>query len=294
MNLLPISLALSAALIHACWSLVSKRLSRYDPTAFVWLASLGSLLAYAPIVILLTGSSAFQPSGMQAVFMAGSILINLGYFVITQYGYRDGDLSSVYPIARGTGPILATLGGMLLFGELPSVLGVAGLLAVATGVMAIGLLGRSADRHGVARIGPPFGFTYALLSGVAIAGYTLWDQHAVGALAVPPLLLNAVDDASRVVLLGPVVFRSWHGVRKLWSECRLLIVASGTLMPLPYLLFLYALRLAPANVVSPVREVSVVLVVLAGGRFLAEGQMRFKLLASAAVLCGLVTLTVGA
>ncbi|GAA4260971.1 hypothetical protein GCM10022255_091750 [Dactylosporangium darangshiense] len=67
MQLLPIALALSAALIHACWSLLSKRLSRYDPTAFVWLASLGSLLAYAPVVLVLTESSAFRPSGTQAV-----------------------------------------------------------------------------------------------------------------------------------------------------------------------------------------------------------------------------------
>lgn len=294
MNLLPISLALSAALIHACWSLLSKRLSRYDPTAFVWLASLGSLLAYGPIVIFLTGSSAFHPSGPQAVFMAGSILINLAYFVITQYGYRIGDLSFVYPVARGTGPILATLGGVLFLGETPSVLGVVGLLAVTAGVMAIGLFGKSADRQGAARTGPRFAFSYALLSGVAIASYTLWDQHAVGPLAISPLLLNAVDDAGRVVLLGPVVFRRRPEVRKLWRECRLLIVAAGILMPLPYLLFLYALRLAPTNVVSPVREVSVVLVVLAGGKFLAEGQLRFKLLVSAAVLFGLVTLTVGA
>ncbi|GAA2593537.1 EamA family transporter [Dactylosporangium fulvum] len=292
MDLLAIALALTAAVIHACWSLLSKRLSRYDPAAFVWLASLGSLLAYGPIVLVLTGSAALHPTGTQVVFMAGSILINLGYFMLTQYGYRNGDLSFVYPIARGTGPILATLGGVVLLGQVPSALGVVGLLAVAAGVMTLGLLGRpgtSGDRPA-----PASGLAYALLSGVAIAAYTLWDQHAVGALAISPLLLNVVDDAGRVVLLAPVAVRNRHEVRRLWRECRWLIVAAGTLMPVPYLLFLYALRLAPASVVSPVREVSVVLVVLAGGRLLAEGQLRVKLLVSATVLLGLVTLTVGA
>lgn len=291
-DLLAIALALIAAVLHACWSLLSKRLSRYDPAAFVWLASLASLIAYGPVVLVLAGSATLHPSGTQVVFMAGSILINLGYFMLTQYGYGNGDLSFVYPIARGTGPILATLGGVVLLGQSPSALGVIGLLAVAAGVMTLGLLGRpgtSGDRPA-----PTSGLGYALLSGVAIAAYTLWDQHAVGALAISPLLLNAVDDAGRVVLLAPVAARNRHEVRRLWRECRWLIVAAGILMPMPYLLFLYALRIAPISVVSPVREVSVVLVVLAGGRFLAEGQLRVKLLVSATVLLGLVTLAVGA
>jgi multidrug transporter EmrE-like cation transporter len=144
-DLLAIGLALTAAVIHACWSLLSKRLSRYDPAAFIWLASLGSLVAYGPVVLVLTGSAALHPTGTHVVFMAGSILINLGYFMLTQYGYRNGDLSFVYPIARGTGPILATLGGVVLLGQVPSALGFVGLLAVAAGVMTLGLLVRPAS-----------------------------------------------------------------------------------------------------------------------------------------------------
>jgi drug/metabolite transporter (DMT)-like permease len=212
--------------------------------------------------------------------------------MLTQYGYRNGDLSFVYPLARGTGPILATLGGIVLLGQVPSALGVVGLLAVVAGVMTLGLLGRSGASG--ARPAPAPGLAYALLSGVAIAAYTLWDQHAVGALAISPLLLNTVDDAGRVVLLAPVAVRNRHQLRRLWRERRWQIVAAGTLMPMPYLLFLYALRLAPAGVVSPVREVSVVLVVLVGGKLLDEGQLRVKLVVSATVLLGLLALTVGA
>ncbi|MCC8251546.1 EamA family transporter [Saccharothrix luteola] len=140
---------------------------------------------------------------------------------------------------------------------------------------------------------PPRAVGYGLLSGVAIAGYTLWDQHAVGPLAISPLLLNWVDDAGRVLLLAPVAHRRRAEVRKLWHECRLLLCGAATIMPLPYLLFLFSLRLAPVSVVSPIREASVLLVVLASGTLLAEGHRRARLLAAAAVVLGLSLLATG-
>ena len=293
MYLVAVTLALLAAFLHAGWSLLSKRLARYDALSFIWLASLGSFIAYAPVVIVLTGGLNLSVSPAQAVFLAGSIVINLVYFVVTQYGYRFGDLSLVYPIARGTGPILATIGEILLFAKVPTAAGIAGLFAVVAGVVTLGLFGSprgpvTAPRRGFGGV-----VGYALLSGVTIAGYTLWDQHAVGPLAISPLLLNWVDDAGRVVLLAPMVHRRRAETKRLWRECRLLLLGAATLMPLPYLLFLFALRLAPASVVSPVREVSVLLVVLASGTFLAEGHRRVRLLASVAVLSGLMLIATG-
>lgn len=293
MNAVAVSLALLAAFLHAGWSLLSKRLSRYDALAFIWLASLGSFLAYTPLVVWLTSGLRVSVSAVQAGFLAGSIVINLAYFVVTQYGYRFGDLSLVYPIARGTGPILATLGGVLLLGQLPTGPGVVGLFAVVAGVVTLGLFGGPRGSPDPPRRGCGGVVGYALLSGVTIAGYTLWDQHAVGPLAISPVLLNWVDDAGRMVLLAPLVYRRRAELRTLWRECRLLLVGAATLMPLPYLLFLFSLRLAPAGVVSPVREVSVLVVVLASGRFLAEGHRRPRLLASAMVLSGLVLLATG-
>lgn len=289
-----LSLAAGAAVLHAGWSLVSKRLAAYPAVAFVWLASLGSFLAYAPVVVWLTSSGAgWGLSGAQAGFMGGSIVINLAYFLVIQFGYRLGDLSLVYPIARGTGPILAIVGSALFLGVLPTPIGLCGALAVVGGVVALGLSGRPAGGSALPSggYGGPLG--YALLSGLTIAGYTLWDQHTVGPLAVSPLLLNWVDDIGRVVLLGPAVRRRRAEVGRLWRECRLLVLGSATLMPLPYILFLFALRLAPASTVSPVREASVLLVVLIGGTFLAEGRLRARLLAALAIVTGLALIAIG-
>ncbi|WP_457029773.1 EamA family transporter [Kitasatospora sp. P5_F3] len=293
-----LSLASGAAVLHAAWSLVSKRLARYDATAFVWLASLGSFLAYAPVVVWLTSTGdGWRLTATQAGFVGGSVVINLAYFLVIQYGYRLGDLSLVYPIARGSGPILAIVGSTVFLGVLPSAVGLFGALAVVGGVVALGLSARpvagSLPNDGVPDGGHGRVLGYALLSGVTIAGYTLWDQHTVGPLAVSPLLLNWVDDLGRVVLLGPLVRRRRAELGRLWRECRLLILGAATLMPLPYLLFLFALRLAPAAVVSPVREASVLLVVLLGGTFLAEGRLRARLLAAGAIVTGLALIALG-
>ncbi|GAA3035044.1 hypothetical protein GCM10020229_53100 [Kitasatospora albolonga] len=139
-----LTLASGAAVLHALWSLVSKRLAEYDAVAFVWLASLGSFVAYAPVVLLLTGGDG---------------------------GWR----------------------------------------------------------------------------------------------------------------LTPVQL----------AECRLLVLGAATLIPLPYLLFLFALRLAPAALVSPVREASVLLVVLLGGTLLAEGRLRARLLAAGVIVTGLSLIAFG-
>lgn len=291
MTAVAVFLALLAASLHAVWSLLSKRLSRYDPVCFVWLASLGSFVVYAPLVVVMTNGLRLSVSAVQTGFMAGSIVINLVYFLVTQYGYRLGDLSVVYPIARGTGPVLAATGGILLLGEVPTATGLLGLCAVVIGVVALGWRGGGAGSLDALRSNRVVG--YALLSGTTIACYTLWDQHAVGPLAISPLLLNWVDDAGRVLLLAPTACRRQVALKELWTECRLLLVGAATLMPLPYILFLFSLRLAPASVVSPVREVSVLLVVIASRTFLAETGLRFRLMTSSTVLIGLILLATG-
>ncbi|MGW2396456.1 EamA family transporter [Kitasatospora sp. NPDC001664] len=171
-------------------------------------------------------------------------------------------------------------------GEVPSTTGLFGALAVVGGVVALGLSARPSG-GGPPAVGYGRALGYAGLSGLTIAAYTLWDQHTVGPLAVSPLLLNWIDDLGRAVLLGPSALRRREAVRRLRRECRLLVLGAATLMPLPYLLFLFALRLAPAALVSPVREASVLLVVLLGGTLLAEGRLRARLLAAGVIVTGL-------
>ena len=121
-------------------------------------------------------------------------------------GYRVGDLSVVYPLSRGTGPLLATTGAMALFGERPTPLSATGVLLVLAGV-AVMTQRRSAEAR--ARTWP--GVRYGLGLGVVVAVYTLWDGWAVKRAGVPPLVFYWAGEVVRVALIAPLVGTSGHG-----------------------------------------------------------------------------------
>jgi drug/metabolite transporter (DMT)-like permease len=211
----------------------------------------------------------------------------VGYFLTLQAGYRAGDVSVVYPLARGTGPLLSVLLAIPLLGESPTVLGLLGAAAVVVGVVVIGLAGGRANWSS-ARAGVLWG----LLVGVFIAAYTLWDARAVTVLALSPILLHAGTNVVEAVLLAPVAARRWGAVRATmrahWRE--VLVVA--VLSPTAYLCILFALQLAPVAVVAPAREISVVFVGLAGWLLFKEPHPVQRLAGAVVVLAGIALLAV--
>ena len=107
MTFFALALVLAAAVFHATWNLLAKRVGD-GGAVFVWLFGLCSLVIYAPLAVVVVLVSEPQLGAVQFVFMFGSGVLHLGYFVLLQRGYAVGDLSLVYPLARGTGPLLAT------------------------------------------------------------------------------------------------------------------------------------------------------------------------------------------
>src|SRR5215211_1624421 len=121
MTLFALALVLAAAIFHATWNLLAKRVGD-GAAVFVWLFGLCSLVIYAPLAVVVVLVVEPHLGPMQCLFMFGSGVLHLGYFVLLQRGYAVGDLSLVYPLARGTGPLLATAAAIVLFGERPSLL----------------------------------------------------------------------------------------------------------------------------------------------------------------------------
>src|SRR4030095_10228357 len=115
----------------------------------------------------------------QIAFMIGSGVLHLGYFIALLRGYRFGDLSLVYPLARGTGPVLATLGAILLFGERPSILALAGAVSIAVGAFLL-----TGGPAALGQSGSTWAISYGLITGVLIGAYTLWDNYAVTVLLI--------------------------------------------------------------------------------------------------------------
>jgi uncharacterized membrane protein len=126
-------LVLTAAFINATWNYLAKRAGE-GGAAFVWLFAAISSVFYAPVALIVFFWQKPYIGSLQLVFMAGSALIHVLYFLIIQKGYRVGDLSLVYPLARGTGPTLSTLAAIRYLGERPSVLAILGAVLVAAGV----------------------------------------------------------------------------------------------------------------------------------------------------------------
>lgn len=282
MSLLAFVLILIAAVAHASWNLLSKQASEADGTVFLWLVGATSTVIWGPLAIgylVVTGTA---PSWRDVAVIFGSTVLHVGYFLLLQRGYRHGDLSVVYPIARGTGPMLASAVAVLFLHEHPAPAGIAGIVLVGVGVFLMS--------GGKRKPGDLKGIGYGLATGLFIAAYTVWDAQVVGMFMVAPILLSYGGDVGRTLVMTPMVWGKRHLIKPVWREHRPRVLGSAVLVTLSYLLVLIAFTMAPVSVVAPVREVSVLLVVLLGGKLLAEGGLRRRLLAAGIILGGVVAI----
>jgi drug/metabolite transporter (DMT)-like permease len=276
-------LILVGALAHASWNLVVKRSAVSGPT-FVWLTAVGAAIVPIPIgVVVAVLDPPSWPALALAVLVSGAL--HVAYFLSLQAGYRAGDVSVVYPLARGTGPLLSVVFAIVLIGERPPPIALAGAAAVVAGVIVIGLAGgRTVWRSALS------GVLWGLLIGVVIAAYTLWDAHAVTTLALSPILMSAGTSTMEAVLLTPIAARRWSTVKRVLREHWRDVLVVAVLSPVSYILVLFAMQLAPVSIVAPAREVSVVFVGLAGWLLFKEPHPIPRLSGALIVLGGIALL----
>ena len=273
-----LALVLVAAVAHATWNLLAKRVGADGGVAFVWAYGLASVVLWAPLALaaLALGSGEIDLPALG--FMVGSGALHAGYFVLLQRGYGEGDLSLVYPLARGTGPLLAVPLAAVALGERPSALDLAGGAVIVAAVLS--LTGRP-------RVGARAAVGFAIATGVLIAGYTVWDAHAVGTLDLSAITYYWGGEVAQVALLAPAGMRRWSGVREAWRSSRPAVIGVAILSPLAYVLVLRALQLAPVSLVAPAREVSIVLGTLLGAVLLGEPAGGRRVAAAVAVVVGI-------
>jgi drug/metabolite transporter (DMT)-like permease len=265
-----VGLALLAAAAHAAWNLRLKEAA--DPLGLAARAvPVGTLVAAPAVLMLWLAGGRPGLSGLGWVLVGVSLLLELAYFHLLSAAYRRGEVSSVYPVARGTAPLLAVAAGLILFRERLDWTQLGGILSLLAGIWLV-----TFPRGSRASLG------LALLSGICIAAYT------------------AID--SRGVRLGPFWLYSWL----VFAGLSLALIpfrggtrlpgvpAAGVLMVGSYCLVLAALSIAPLALVAPLRESGVVLVALWGVLRLGEREGAwFKLSGAAAVVAGAVLLTAG-
>jgi drug/metabolite transporter (DMT)-like permease len=286
MTFFALVLVLAAAVFHATWNLLAKRVGD-GGAVFVWLFGLCSLVIYAPLAVVVVLVSEPRLGAVQLLFMFGSGVLHLGYFVLLQRGYAVGDLSVVYPLARGTGPLLATAAAIVLFGERPSLLVFIGIGLITAGVFVL------TSESGNLSTGLGAGVVYGLLTGVFIAAYTIWDKQAVSALLIPPLLQSWATILVMTLLLSPVAMTRRKEARALWRAHKPEVIGVAILSPLSYILVLMALVFTPVSYVAPAREISILIGAAMGARLLSEGDSTRRLIAAGAMVIGIVALALG-
>ncbi|WP_111734942.1 DMT family transporter [Roseovarius amoyensis] len=282
MSLAGFALVLAAAFCHATWNFFVKRIN--GGAELIWLFSLFTVLIYLPLAVWVVVVQQPEFGPWSYLFLAGSTALHLGYFLLLQAGYRGGDLSLVYPVARATGPLLSTSFAVMVLGERLSLQMAGGALVIVLGVLML----TGGPRSGVRQLGVSLAF--GLGAGTLIGSYTVWDAYAVSVLLVPPLLLDYASNVGRLVILAPAAYRARTAMGSHWRNHKGGVLAIAVLSPLAYILVLYALTFTPVAYVAPLRESSVLLGVLAGSLLLNEGRLRQRLVWAVVILAGMALL----
>lgn len=279
-----LGLVLAAAAIHACWNLVAKQVLDGDATFVFLYYTVGAALV-TPVAVVTVVIDHEQPSVTWLWAAIVSAALHIGYAVVLQRGYAVGDLSVVYPLARGSGPPITVVVAVALLGERPGLLGLVGALLVVCGVLVIGLSSDATTDQVKRRAGIIFG----LLTGAAIAAYTLWDAFSVSTLDLPPLAYFAGSGVLQSALMAPTVLRRGQA-GAVWKRYWRHAVAVGVLSPVAYVAVLYALTTAPVALVAPAREFSIVLGGIAAWLVLREPHPVRRLTGAVIVVAGIAAI----
>ena len=286
MSAFALALVLVAAVIHATWNYLLKRSG--GGTAFVWLFATLSAAMYAPLAVVIVWWVRPALTWESYVVMAASAVIHTTYYLLLDRGYRTGDLSLVYPLARGSAPLITILAAVVLLQERPSVIAVGGAVLIAGGAVALtGNLRRLRESGSLPAV------TFALLTGCTIAGYSVVDKLAVAVFMVPPLLHDWAANLGRVLILTPTALRYREEVVRVWRRRRAEVISVAVLSPLSYILVLTALVFTPVSYVAPAREVSILVAALLGTQLLAEQDALRRLIAASAMVAGILCLALG-
>jgi uncharacterized membrane protein len=287
LDILPLGLILIAAFLHAFWNFIAKGAA--EPRAMLSAALWASLILYAPLFAYRFPSAEIAPGGWYFILATG--VLHALYFYALGRAYGAGDLSRVYPLARGSAPILVVGIAAVFLGERVSASGSAGILLVVAGVLISYF--PSGGEGSFRQLWAPEA-RWALATGLVTATYSVVDK--AGVTRVPPdVYIYLMFLCTALFLLPAELTRGREalaGLRLGERKGLLRAAAGGVCMMGAYGLVLYAMRLSMVSYVVAAQEVSVVIGAALGVFVLKEGGGRQKLSGAALVVAGLVLLAI--
>ncbi|HEV8471980.1 MAG TPA: DMT family transporter [Methylomirabilota bacterium] len=286
MSPLAVAFVLSAAVIHATWNLLTKRST--DKLVFLWWTGVVGSVVLLPAVAWLSPAPAWDLDVWAR--MALGAALRATYFAALSAAYSRGDLSLVYPLARGIAPVLVPAAAIVFLGERLTLEAALGIAAVAAGVYVINV--PRLDRRGL--LAPLSALTssaagFAALTGVLTASYSVVDKWTMNT-GLSPAWYAYFTIPVAALLLTPFVWR--HPRRNAeWRLNRAPIVAVSVLISTSYLFVLHALRLAPVSHVVPAREIAIVFGAILGAVILHEPHGRQRVVGAILIVTGVVAIS---
>jgi drug/metabolite transporter (DMT)-like permease len=281
---LAIGLLLLSALMHTAWNGWMK--GSPHKLAYIWTAQLAGIALYT-LPVALTTSLAFPSSVLP--FLLISAVCETGYIIAMSRGYGAGDLSLVYPLARGSSPVFVTLFSALALGERLPWAGYVGIGLLVVGIYLVSLPVWSDFWRPLRALAAPEA-RWAVLAGLFIAGYSLADKYGVAQM--PPAAYNIWAFIGMNLASAPFVLRleGWAKVRQTVQTDWRRVLGGGVFVMGTYFLVLWALTLAPASYVTAGRGISILLGTLWGAHILGEQFGPNRFVGAALMVTGLATL----
>jgi uncharacterized membrane protein len=275
-----------ASLAHATWNFLAKRAA--DSKDLIWFTSTTEALLFAPLAIWILTRAWSGLGVLAALFLLTTGVLHLLYTESLLRGYRAGDLTVVYPLARGTGPLLSFCGAVLLLHEHTSLLAGAGAILITFGILL-----SSGGLSAVRRTHNHAGLFWGVATGCTIACYTLVDGYSVKTLLISPFLVEYAGNLFRMVVLSSGAYRRRAALLPEYAQCWREASGIAILTPVGYILVLFAMRLAPISHVAPVREMSMMIGMYFGAKFLKEGDIIRRVIGSVLIAAGVAALALG-
>lgn len=293
MPLSALALVILAGFIHASWNIAAKKAG--GDVRFVAFTSVVLMVFWAPVGLWVGWTQVPAWGGLEWTLVLASALLHVVYFIVLLRGYRQADLTVVYPLARGSGPLLSSMVAIVFLGEQISAWGLMGILGVVGGVFLIAggpeLWKAAHDPAKRARVRT--GIFYGGITGLFIASYTVVDGYAVKVALMSPILVDYFGNLVRLVFLTPTLLRDRPTVWAMWQQQKRYALIVGIFSPVSYVLVLYALQVAPMSHVAPAREVSMLFAALLGGHLLGEKDRGPRIAGAALIAAGVMALGMG-
>lgn len=278
MDLIVFLAVLVAAACHAGWNALLK-LNLESLTATTLVAVASGLVALPVVAVLGVPHVAAWP------YLAGSVVIHTLYYLALAQAYRTGDLGQVYPIARGTAPLMTALLSAFVLGEVLSLTAWAGVALLGCGILLLAMRGgrklQAFDARGVG---------FALLTSLTITTYSLVDGTGARVAQAPVLYTAWLFVLSAIVMAVIGVWMRGPQLRPAIAKSGLLALAGAALSVLAYVIAIWAMTRAPIAVVAALRETSVLFAALFSTLLLREPVLPARVLAALIVLAGALLL----